>query len=92
VAVSTQVILDRVKRIPCGFVSTYGDLSPGAPRQVGRALYHAGDDVPWWRVVRSDGSLAKGEPQRRRLMQENIPMRGERVILEEVLIDPEALH
>jgi len=92
VAVSTQVILDRVKRIPYGFVSTYGDLSPGAPRQAGRALSHAGDEVPWWRVVRSDGSLAKGEAQRRRLIQEDVPMRGERVILREVLIDPEALH
>jgi methylated-DNA-protein-cysteine methyltransferase-like protein len=92
VAVSPQVILDRVKRIPYGFVSTYGDLCPGAPRQAGRALADAGDEVPWWRVVRSDGSLAKGETQRRRLMQEDIPMRGERVILREVLIDPEARY
>jgi alkylated DNA nucleotide flippase Atl1 len=35
--------------------------------------------VPWWRVVRSDGSLAKGERQRALLESEGIPFRGERV-------------
>jgi alkylated DNA nucleotide flippase Atl1 len=36
-------------------------------------------DVPWQRVVRADGSLAKGERQRRLLEAEAVPFRGARV-------------
>jgi methylated-DNA-protein-cysteine methyltransferase related protein len=36
-------------------------------------------DVPWHRVVRADGSLAKGARQRRRLEAEGVPFRGDRV-------------
>ena len=73
-------ILERIRSIPPGRVSTYGDVSPGAPRHAG-AVLHACDrpDVPWQRVVRSDGSLAKGERQRRLLAAEGVPMRGEKV-------------
>ena len=53
-------VLDRVRAIPPGFVRTYGDLSPGAPRFSGAVLSACHDpDVPWHRVVRADGSLAK---------------------------------
>jgi alkylated DNA nucleotide flippase Atl1 len=38
-----------------------------------------GDDVPWHRVVRADGSLAQGARQRRLLDAEGIPFRGARV-------------
>jgi alkylated DNA nucleotide flippase Atl1 len=38
-----------------------------------------GDDVPWWRIVRSDGSLAKGARQRALLEAEGIPFVGDRV-------------
>jgi methylated-DNA-protein-cysteine methyltransferase related protein len=38
--------------------------------------------VPWQRVVRSDGSLAKGERQRRLLEAEGVPFRGGRVEME----------
>mgnify|MGYP003397200424 CR=1 FL=1 len=31
-------ILTRVREIPEGFVRTYGDIDPGAPRLVGRVL------------------------------------------------------
>ena len=37
------------------------------------------DDVPWFRIVRADGSLAKGARQRRLLDAEGIPFRGDRV-------------
>jgi alkylated DNA nucleotide flippase Atl1 len=37
--------------------------------------------VPWWRVVRADGSLAVGEEQRRRLWAEGVPFKGRRVDL-----------
>ena len=35
--------------------------------------------VPWQRIVRADGSLAKGEQQRRLLEAEGVPFRGKRV-------------
>ena len=38
-------------------MTTYGDLSPGAPRFAGSVLSTCHDpDVPWHRVVRADGS------------------------------------
>jgi methylated-DNA-protein-cysteine methyltransferase related protein len=73
-------VLSRVREIPPGFVSTYGDVSPGAPRFAGAVLFECDDpDLPWWRVVRADGSLAKGDRQRRRLIAEGVPLRGARV-------------
>ena len=73
-------ILERVRSTPAGFVRTYGDVSPGAPRAAGAALYECHDgSVPWHRVVRADGSLAKGERQRRLLEREGVPFRGSRV-------------
>jgi alkylated DNA nucleotide flippase Atl1 len=39
----------------------------------------AGPTVPWQRVVRADGSLAKGERQRLALEAEDVPFRGDRV-------------
>lgn len=75
-----QRVLARVRGIPPGFVRTYGDLSPGAPRFAGAVLASCHDpDVPWHRVVRADGSLAKGSRQRRRLEAEGVPFRGDRV-------------
>ena len=73
-------VLERARAIPPGFVRTYGDLSPGAPRFAGAVLFACDDPtVPWHRVVRADGTLAKGERQRRLLEEEGIPFRGERV-------------
>jgi methylated-DNA-protein-cysteine methyltransferase related protein len=73
-------VLDRVREIPEGFVRTYGDVSPGAPRFAGTVLFEVDEpDLPWWRVVRADGSLAKGARQRQLLVAEGVPFRGERV-------------
>jgi methylated-DNA-protein-cysteine methyltransferase related protein len=73
-------ILDRIRRVPPGFVTTYGDLCPEAPRFAGHVLSVCEDPaVPWQRIVRSDGSLAKGERQRRLLDAEGVPFRGRRV-------------
>jgi alkylated DNA nucleotide flippase Atl1 len=76
----TQAVLARVRAIPAGFVRSYGDVSPGAPRFAGTVL-HAADDpgLPWHRVVRADGSLAKGDRQRALLEAEGVPFRGDRV-------------
>ena len=75
-----QTVLARVRSIPEGFVRAYGDITPGAPRVAG-AVLHANDEpgLPWWRVVRADGSLAKGARQRARLEAEGVPFRGGRV-------------
>jgi methylated-DNA-protein-cysteine methyltransferase related protein len=61
-------------------VTTYGDLSPGAPRFAGAVLSACHDPtLPWQRIVRADGSLAKGERQRRLLEAEGVPFSGARV-------------
>ena len=66
--------------MPAGFVTTYGDVSPGAPRFAGTVLAGCDDpSVPWQRVVRADGSLAKGDRQRKLLEAEGTPFRGARV-------------
>ena len=73
-------ILRRVRSVPEGRVTTYGDLSPGAPRFAGSVLAACTErDLPWHRVVRADGSLARGERQRSLLDREGVPMRGKRV-------------
>jgi alkylated DNA nucleotide flippase Atl1 len=73
-------VLARVRAIPEGFVRAYGDLCPGAPRFAGSVLHDTDEPgLPWWRVVRADGSLAKGTRQRRHLEAEGVPFRGERV-------------
>ena len=73
-------VLRRVRSVPEGFVTTYGDLSPGAPRFAGAVLSECEEpDVPWQRIVRADGSLAKGVRQRRLLESEGVPFKGERV-------------
>ena len=75
-------ILDRIRDIPPGQVQTYGDIDPDAPRLVGRVLANANDDgLPWFRVVRSNGTVAKGERQLELLRKDGVPLRGERVDL-----------
>jgi methylated-DNA-protein-cysteine methyltransferase related protein len=75
-----DAVLERVRSVPEGFVRSYGDVSPGAPRFAGTVLHGDTDpSLPWWRIVRADGSLAKGERQRALLEAEGVPFRGERV-------------
>jgi methylated-DNA-protein-cysteine methyltransferase related protein len=80
-------VLRRVQSVPEGRVTTYGDLSPGAPRFAGAVLSECDDPgVPWHRIVRADGSLAKGRRQRRLLDAEGVPFRGERVDMREAWV------
>src|SRR6476646_10042214 len=81
-------IVERVRAIPEGFVRTYGDIDPGAPRLVGQVLART-HDLPWHRVVRADGSIPKGAPQRALLLREGVPMRGDRVDLREARLPVE---
>jgi alkylated DNA nucleotide flippase Atl1 len=52
-------------------------------------LSETGEDLPWQRVVRADGSLPKGARQRQLLLQEGVPMRGDRVDMREARFPPE---
>ena len=81
-------IISRVRAIPKGFVRTYGDIDPLAPRLVGQILSRT-HDLPWHRVVRSDGTLPQGEAQRKLLAAEGVPMRGDRVDLDEARLPRE---
>jgi alkylated DNA nucleotide flippase Atl1 len=84
-----EAVFDVVEQIPAGRVSTYGaigHLIGIGPRRVARALSSGGGAVPWYRVVRADGTAA--EPVRveqlARLAAEGVPMRGGRVDLRAV--------
>jgi methylated-DNA-protein-cysteine methyltransferase related protein len=79
-------VLRRVRSVPDGRVTTYGDLAPGAPRFAGAVLSATDEDVPWQRIVRADGTLPKGERQRRLLAAEGVPFRGERVDMREAWV------
>ena len=73
-------VLRRARRVPLGFVTTYSELCPQAPRFAGAVMARCDDpSVPWQRIVRADGSLANGERQRRLLEREGTPFRGRRV-------------
>lgn len=76
-----ELVLSVVERIPSGKVMAYGDiaeyLGEGGPRQVGSVMAHYGGGVPWWRVVRADGSPHDGHAGEaiRRLRSEGVPFR-----------------
>ncbi|MCO6009486.1 MGMT family protein [Actinoallomurus purpureus] len=63
----------------------YGDiaeyLGEGGPRQVGRVMAQWGGGVPWWRVIRADGTPPPGHEQRalKHYRAEGTPLRGDRV-------------
>jgi methylated-DNA-protein-cysteine methyltransferase related protein len=72
-----------ILRIPCGKVSTYGDIAkmagyPGYARQVGKALSNlpSTSKLPWFRVINSKGiiSLTGEDLQRQKshLMEDGI--------------------
>ena len=61
----TEAVLAFVERVPAGRVVTYGLIADhlagaghgGGARHVGRVMSLEGAAVPWWRVVRADGTL-----------------------------------
>jgi len=82
-----------VRRVPKGYVVTYGQvaLCVGAPRSaraVGGAMRRCPDDVPWHRVVNSQGRISRRRraagmlTQRIRLEQEGVGLRRGRVMLD----------
>jgi alkylated DNA nucleotide flippase Atl1 len=84
-----EVVFDVVERVPPGRVTTYGAIGRLigiGPRRVARALSSGGGAVPWYRVVRADGSVA--EPVRVRQLEllaaEGVPLRDGKVDLRAV--------
>jgi alkylated DNA nucleotide flippase Atl1 len=77
-------IIEQVRAIPEGFVRTYSDIDPRAPRLVGRVLATTSEEVPWHRVVRADGTAPMGRRQLELLRGEGVPVRGGRIDLAEV--------
>jgi alkylated DNA nucleotide flippase Atl1 len=79
-------VLGCVEQVPRGRVTTYGviaevvgaHLGGGGPRQVGSVLASYGGPVPWWRVVRADGSLPSSHQGEARLryLEEGTPVRA----------------
>ncbi|MBG6085576.1 MGMT family protein [Zhihengliuella flava] len=78
----TQAVYDVVTLVPAGTAVTYGDvaelLGAGGPRQVGAAMSTAPAGLPWWRVVRADGTLREDLAERAagRWRAEGLPCRG----------------
>lgn len=87
-----QRIWQTVLQIPAGKVASYGQIAdlaglPGRARLVGKALGKAPSEleVPWFRVLKSDRSLAfpSGSEaaglQRQRLLAEGVLVKNNRV-------------
>ena len=76
-----EAVLSIVERIPRGRVTTYGAIADaiglGGPRQVGSVMAAYGGPVPWWRVVRADGSLPPSHDHeaRQAYLEEGTPLR-----------------
>ena len=82
-----SLVWDLVRRIPVGRVATYGQIAmllpppPGVdieayrafgPRWVGGAMANCPDDVPWQRVINSQGKISErpGAERQRILLEE----------------------
>jgi alkylated DNA nucleotide flippase Atl1 len=74
-------VLAIVEQVPRGRVTTYGAIADavrfGGPRRVGRVMSQYGGPVPWWRVVRADGSLppSHDDEARAAYLDEGTPLR-----------------
>ena len=75
-------VIEVLQRLRPGEVATYGEIAeeagfPRAARAVGNLLSEGAEEVPWWRVVRSDGSLAA---RHRREQVSRLESEGVRVV------------
>lgn len=81
-----EAVIARLRRLRPGEVATYGEIAaeagfPRAGRAVGNVLART-DGLPWWRVVRADGTLLRthAKEQARLLRMEGVPVAGGRVV------------
>ncbi len=87
-------VLGLVEAVPPGRVTTYGTIAAhlgGGARRVGTIMALHGGGVPWWRVVRADGSLPPSHQERARehYAAEGTPVRGDRVDIRSAYWDPD---
>ena len=80
-------VLTLVEAVPRGRVTTYGaigDVVGSGPRLIGNVLARHGAGVPWWRVVRADGSLPPShlDEARPHYLDEGTPLRPSGVAVE----------
>ena len=76
-----ELVLSLVEQVPRGRVTSYGAIAAavgGGPRQVGSVMSRHGGPVPWWRVVRADGSLPPSHEDgaRSHYLDEGTPLRA----------------
>ncbi len=74
-------VLAIVESIPRGRVTTYGTIAEAVgrygARRVGNVMASHGGAVPWWRVVRADGSLPPSHEENARphYLDEGTPLK-----------------
>lgn len=95
-----------VQLIPKGKVASYGQIAdlaglPGRARLVGKALGkvpasgYQGNEVPWFRVINSQGKIsfplgsAEFERQKQQLQEEEVVVIGARIKLKEFQWQPD---
>ena len=83
---TTMLIIEVLRALPPGRVASYGGVAEiaglpggaGAARQVVRVLSSMSKEygLPWWRVVKRDGSIALGEGSGRELQIDLLASEG----------------
>jgi methylated-DNA-protein-cysteine methyltransferase-like protein len=83
---NTMRIIEAIKAIPKGKVSSYRDLAlaagfPNGARQTVRVLHSLSEkyNLPWYRVIRSNGSIALPEGEGRELQIKLLRSEGVKV-------------
>jgi methylated-DNA-protein-cysteine methyltransferase-like protein len=62
---NTRLIIEQIRAVPKGKVSSYRDIAaraglPNGARQTVRVLHSMSEkyELPWYRIIRSDGGIA----------------------------------
>ena len=74
-----RAVVEVIGKLLPGEVASYGEIAqeagfPGAARAVGLVLARTEAPIPWWRVVRADGTLVSPNAKKQALL-----LRGEGV-------------
>src|SRR5699024_12269994 len=79
---AAQRVLALGGLIPPGKVSTCGEVGKaagGSARQVGSVMREWGSQVPWWRVIKADGTFHDYERAKAQWGAEGLVLRGRAV-------------
>ena len=82
-----EAVRDVLRHLPPGDTYSYGWVAseagyPGRARAVGALLASGDDELPWWRVVRSNGHMVEhlARDQAARLRREGVESVNGRVV------------